>query len=90
MFKAAEFLKKFGKFMSLFQQPAQSFLGNLDSMLLERLNLTKEQIESLINRRNEARKAKDFKTSDEVRDQLTQMGISISDTALGTIWEVTK
>ena len=38
------------------------------------------EIESLINERNEARKNKDFKRSDEIRDMLLKQGIIIEDT----------
>ena len=48
---------------------------------------TKVKIEALIEKRSEAKKAKDFATSDAIRDELTQMGIQIMDTPQGTIWE---
>ncbi len=48
---------------------------------------TKEKIESLIEARNLAKKEKDYAKSDAVRDELTAMGISIMDTANGTLWE---
>jgi cysteinyl-tRNA synthetase len=35
----------------------------------------------------EAKKAKDFSRSDSIRDELIGMGISIMDTADGTVWE---
>jgi cysteinyl-tRNA synthetase len=47
----------------------------------------REQIERLIQKRTEAKKAKDFATSDAIRDKLTEMGIAIMDTAQGTVWE---
>ncbi len=47
----------------------------------------KAQIEKLIEARTEAKKAKDFERSDAIRDELTAMGISIMDTAEGTVWE---
>jgi cysteinyl-tRNA synthetase len=47
----------------------------------------KAQIEALIAKRTEAKKAKDFTTSDAIRDELTAMGIAIMDTAEGTVWE---
>ena len=40
----------------------------------------------LIRKREEARKAKDWKTSDSIRDELKEKGIEITDTADGTIW----
>ncbi len=47
----------------------------------------KEKIEELIEKRTEAKQSKDFKTSDAIRDELTSMGISIMDSANGTLWE---
>jgi len=47
----------------------------------------KEKINSLIEARAEAKKAKDFERSDVIRDELTAMGIAIMDTAEGTVWE---
>ncbi|WP_419673336.1 cysteine--tRNA ligase [Aliarcobacter butzleri] len=48
---------------------------------------TKEKIESLILKRNEAKKAKDFQTADKLRDELSAMDISLMDTVNGTVWE---
>ncbi len=45
-----------------------------------------EKIEALISERNEARKNKDFKKSDEIRDLLLEMGVEIKDTREGTRW----
>ncbi len=44
------------------------------------------EIDLLINERNEARKNKDFKRSDEIRDMLLKQGIIIEDTKDGTRW----
>ena len=43
-------------------------------------------IEELIKKRTEARKNKDFKTADEIRDQLKNMGIVLEDTPQGVKW----
>ena len=47
----------------------------------------KEKIEALLNERTEAKKEKNFTRSDAIRDELIAMGISIMDTAEGTLWE---
>jgi len=47
----------------------------------------KKKIENLLKERTEAKKAKDFARSDAIRDELTQLGISIMDSADGTLWE---
>lgn len=90
---AQEFLKwveNFGKIMALFQEPAKEFLTTLDDMLLKKKNLVRSEIDQVVKERAEARAQKDFKKSDELRDRLVAMGISVQDTAQGSEWEVTK
>jgi cysteinyl-tRNA synthetase len=47
----------------------------------------KDEIEDLINQRSDAKKQKDFKKADEIRDILTSKNIAIMDTPNGTLWE---
>jgi len=49
-----------------------------------------KEAEELIHKREEARKAKDWKTADKVREQLKAMGIIIEDTPQGVQWRVEK
>lgn len=44
------------------------------------------EIEELIEKRTAARKAKDFKTADQIRDKLKEMGIILEDTPQGVKW----
>jgi cysteinyl-tRNA synthetase len=49
-----------------------------------------KEAEELIKKREEARKAKDWKTADAIRQQLKAMGIIIEDTAQGVRWKIEK
>jgi cysteinyl-tRNA synthetase len=44
----------------------------------------------LIVKRNAARKAKNFKESDRIRDELAAKGIVLKDGPTGTTWEVKR
>ncbi|MEG1887291.1 MAG: cysteine--tRNA ligase, partial [Oscillospiraceae bacterium] len=44
------------------------------------------EVESLIEQRAEARKSKNFKRADEIRDELKEMGITLEDTPQGVKW----
>lgn len=63
------------------QNPYEYFQFGLDES-------SKMKIDDLVTRRNEAKKAKDFATSDALRDELTALGVAIMDTPEGTFWEI--
>ena len=47
-----------------------------------------EQVEQLLMDRATARDAKDWEAADTIRDQLTEMGVSVTDTADGPEWNL--
>ena len=68
------------KFIGLFQStPEEWFSGGAS-------NDESQEIEALIEKRNQARADKDFATADAVRDQLTAMGILLEDADGVTRW----
>lgn len=85
-----EWVLKQGRLMSLFQEKPSEYLRLLDDMLLFKKGLEREKIDELVRLRADARAQKDFKKSDEYRDQLAALGISVQDTPLGSSWEVAK
>ncbi|HXC92986.1 MAG TPA: cysteine--tRNA ligase, partial [Geobacteraceae bacterium] len=52
------------------------------------LKIEVEEIEKLVAERATARKAKDFKRSDEIRNHLLELGIELLDGPSGTEWKV--
>lgn len=68
----------------------KNFLEEIDSVLAildkEKTELTKEE-KALIKEREEARKRKDFKKADEIREILKNRGITLEDTPFGTRWK---
>ena len=47
-----------------------------------------DKINYLIEKRNKARKERDFNLADEIRNELNEMGIEIEDTSEKTIWKI--
>ena len=58
--------------------------------LVERRRFDETWINSLIAARAAARKAKDFKESDRIRDELLAKGIILKDSPTGTTWDVKR
>lgn len=54
------------------------------------LALDEAKITALIDARNAARKAKNFKESDRIRDELAAMGVVLKDGKDGTTWEIAR
>jgi len=57
------------------------------SEVTKETELTGELIDMILNLRLEAKKNKDFATSDKIRDELTKKGVIIKDTKDGFEWE---
>jgi len=72
--------------------PAQETLRGLTSVLGLQLKEkqgssdAEAQVNALIAERNEARKQKQWALSDQIRDQLKEMGVAIEDSKDGTTW----
>lgn len=73
---------------------AMEFLGIYDESYyqekrdLSKLNITESEILNLINQRLEAKKNKDFKKSDEIRNLLDSKGVLLKDTQNGSEWSL--
>jgi cysteinyl-tRNA synthetase len=84
------FFQKLNQLTSMFGENPTSFLKFLDEKLIEIYKIDVAQVEKLITERKKAREDKNFALSDQLRDQLNQMKIAVSDTPEGMIWEVAK
>ena len=71
-------------------QDARQYVADKKEKLLASIDLSEEEINSLIIERNTARANKDWAASDEVRDRLLEHNIELHDGADGTSWGVVK
>jgi cysteinyl-tRNA synthetase len=84
---AAACLKASAQLMGLLQHSA----GEWAAWRPASLTLDEARIEGLISARNAARKSKNFKEADRVRDELTAMGVELEDKKDGaTTWRVKR
>lgn len=86
----SSWLCKHGELMALFQEEPVGFLNTLDDMILRRRGLTREKIQELVSERSKARADKQYARSDELRAELSKMGILVQDSPESTVWEVDK
>jgi cysteinyl-tRNA synthetase len=54
------------------------------------VSIDETRIKTFINARNAARKAKNFKEADRIRDELAAMGVVLKDSKDGTTWEIAR
>ena len=73
-------MKKLGQVLGLLHECSDVFFQYGAS-------LSDDEIEAQIQKRNEARKAKDFQKADQIRDNLAELGIILDDSTEGTTWK---
>jgi cysteinyl-tRNA synthetase len=74
-----EWISKKGKLGALFQEEPKQMLERLDEIMMSILKIQRQDVEKLIELRNQARDQKDWSRSDELRDQLLALKIEIYD-----------
>ena len=70
-----------------FEETLSTILDVLGIDIQTETELLDEDIQQMIEERDEARKNRDFARADEIRDKLTDMNIILEDTAQGVRWK---
>ncbi len=74
--------------LGLFGLDPQAFLAELRSQRARRANIDVARVEELMIARQEARASKDFARSDSLRQEITDLGVSVRDTPEGQVWDL--
>jgi cysteinyl-tRNA synthetase len=77
-----------GTVLGVFTSEPAAYLERIKGRKVAGLAISAEEIGRLIDERSAARKARDFKRSDEIRDGLLVQGIELLDGPQGTTWKV--
>ena len=86
--KAKETLLDVGEVLGILKSEPACFIESLQQSRKKDQKIDTAKVEALITERWEARSAKDWAKSDEIRDQLSSMGVVIKDGKDGTTWEI--
>ena len=79
---------KIGWVLGLFRENPKNYLDHQKKEGLKKLNLSEEQILHAVEERNLARKEKNWKRADEIRNDFFSKGIVLEDTPSDTIWKI--
>ena len=85
---ARENLKKAGRVLGVFERNAREYLEGRKQKFLQKIGLKPSDIDTFIEKRKEARNRKDFKTADDIRNELDSKGIILEDTPKGMVWRI--
>lgn len=86
--KGKETLLEVGDVLGILKSDPAGFIKSLQQSRRSDKKIDAAEVESLIAERWEARSAKDWAKSDEIRDELSAMGVVIKDSKEGTTWEL--
>jgi len=81
---------RLGGVLGVLRHPASSYLESEKGRHLAGAGIDPAEVERLIGERAAARKAKDFKRGDAIRDELLARGVVLKDGAGGTTWSVVQ
>jgi cysteinyl-tRNA synthetase len=83
-------IAEIGKVIGVGVTAPGEYLAREKKAHLDDSEMSAEAIEALIAERLAARKAKDFKRADAIRDELKAKGVLLEDGPSGTIWKVER
>ena len=86
--KGLDAFSKMGWVFGLFRNDPQAYLNEQKRAGLKKMGISEEEIIRLIDERDGARREKDWKKADEIRNHLLSKGIALEDTSSGTGWKI--
>ncbi len=89
MWRVLDCINNWGEVLGVLTSSGQKSLKDLKLMRCKRENIDPENIQSLVQKRQMARKEKDFSTADQIRNDLAALGIEVMDTPEGPKWDFT-
>jgi len=79
---------KWSGVLGVFGREPAALLAELKACRAARKGIDAATVEGLLEKRLEARRAKDFAASDAIRDELAALHVEVKDTPAGQVWDV--
>jgi len=79
---------RIGNILGILLDSPAVYFDKKQKKILEQKAVDPAMIEKLVEKRDAARKAKDWATADQIRDQLAEMDVAIEDRPDGTVWKI--
>ena len=76
--------KEAGRILGVFHRKPEEYFGEKKA----HIQISEEEIAHLVQKRGEAKKKKDFRKADDIRNELDKKGIVLEDTPKGTVWRI--
>ncbi len=74
--------------LGLLHLPQGEYVSFVKAKYLQQLDITEHYITEQISARAQAKANKDYQLADSIRIALTDKGIALRDTAMGTVWDI--
>lgn len=85
---SSQTLQRLSSLLGILQQNPVAYLEAKQKKVLATIDISPDEIDTLIAERNKARDEKNWARADEIRDELLEKNIEIKDSAGGTTWQV--
>ncbi|MBU3949195.1 MAG: cysteine--tRNA ligase [Proteobacteria bacterium] len=80
-------IRKMGNVIGILSESAETYFNKKKTKFIENKDVDPALIDAMVKQRFEARKAKDWKKADQIRDKLSGMDVIIEDKPEGSIWK---
>ena len=81
-------IRRTGNILGILLEKPAVYFDKKQTQVLEQKSVDPTMIAKMVEERNAARKAKDWKKSDQIRNQLADMDVILEDRPEGTVWKI--
>ena len=80
-------IRRTGNILGILLEKPDEYFDKKQTQVLEQKSIDPAMIAKMVEERNAARKAKDWKKADQIRNQLADMDVILEDRPEGTVWK---